>query len=196
MRAWSWGWAVGVVWVSASVAWAAPEGAPSKTAEPETPEEAAPEASEEWTPETPEEAAPNADAAPKAGMPASSKAGASASAKRGAPAAPKVSADEQLKLAEQHRKSGKRKEAIDAIDVGLAVAGLAAASPTRRSLLYLKGTLLLDMKDDAGSLAAYTELLKVAPNNATRVEVKKRVAILEQRVTTFLDIAVANGPAD
>lgn len=137
-------------------------------------------------------------AGPKAAGPATSKgpprAAAAkrtppAEAKRTLPDVAKVDPRERLKTAARHRKSGDREKALAAIEEGLAVA------PKDSGLLYLKCTLLFERNDDAGALAACEGFLEVSPRDAKRVEVEKIVTALKTKMTTFLEVTVANGPA-
>lgn len=123
--------------------------------------------------------------------------GGAAAAPRAAPpqapakaAAPKVNLQAQLRLAEQQFKDRQHKQALATIDAGL------DAAPKHLSLLYLKGTVLLDMPDYPGALAAFQAFVAISPPDARWAEAKKIIQMLIATKTTFLEVAVANGPAD
>jgi PEGA domain len=125
-------------------------------------------------------------------------AGAAAAAPGGSPpapapagaAAPKVDPQAQLKQAEQLFKDRQHKQALAAINEGL------AAAPKHLSLLYLKGTVLLDMTDYSGALAAFQAFVAISPPDARWAQAKKSIQMLIATKTTFLEVTVANGPAD
>ncbi|HWO26068.1 MAG TPA: PEGA domain-containing protein [Kofleriaceae bacterium] len=104
--------------------------------------------------------------------------------------APKVAAEEQLRLAEQHQRSGKYEEALSAIEAGLAVA------PKDDALLALKAEVLLRTNDEPNALDAYKALAKVLPPGAKKREVQKIISSLTTKLTTFVEVAITNGPAD
>lgn len=123
-------------------------------------------------------------------------AAAAAAAPGGLPPAPagaaalKVDPQAQLKRAERLFKDRQHQQALAAIDEGL------AAAPKQLSLLYLKGTVLLDMSDYAGALAAFQAFVAISPPDARWAEAKKSIQMLSATETTFLEVTVANGPAD
>jgi hypothetical protein len=104
-------------------------------------------------------------------------------------AAPKVDPQERHKVAEQQYKSGEYEKALATIAEGL------ASAPKDGPLLRLKGTVLLRM-DDPEALGAYQAFLAAGATGSEKVAAMKIVDILTQRRTTFLEITVANGPAD
>jgi len=105
-----------------------------------------------------------------------------------APAAPGRDASAQYKLAVQLHDSGEYDQALASIADGLAIA------PKDLPLLGLKGTLLLELRDYAGALAAYQAYLDAGAKGANRREAQKIVSNLRAVESTFLDIT-ANGPA-
>jgi hypothetical protein len=105
-------------------------------------------------------------------------------------AAPGPDPRAQLELADRLIKERKHQEALAAIDEGL------AGAPKDLALLYLKGAVLLDMADYPGALAAFQAFVAVSPRGARRAEAEKIVGLLLLSRTTFLEVQVANGPAD
>lgn len=115
---------------------------------------------------------------------------AAAAPKGNAPPPPKVEPQQQEQLAAKHVAAGEYEPALAAAEEGL------AAAPKHEALLYLKADVLLRMNDHPRALDAYEAFLKVARPGARQREAKKSVASLRRKVTTFLDITVAGGPAD
>jgi hypothetical protein len=107
-----------------------------------------------------------------------------------APAAPKVSAQAQYKAAVAEREGGNYQKALDLIEQGLGVA------PRDADLLGLKGAILLELRDYPGALAGYQAYLQVIGNSENRRQAQKIVDKLLAVQSTFLDITVANGPAE
>ena len=104
-------------------------------------------------------------------------------------ASPRVNLQDRYSLADQQFQRGEYERALATLAEGLAVA------PKDHSLLKLKGTVLLRM-GDPGALDAYQALLDAGVTGSERVAAKQIVDFLKPRVTTFLEIALANGPAD
>ena len=119
-------------------------------------------------------------------------AGAAAAApKGGAPApAPKVTAAGQYKAAAAAYGGGNYQKALELIEQGLAVA------PKDLKLLGLKGSVLLELRDYPTALAAYQAYLKAGPTGANQREAQKIVNSLLAVESTFLDLTLANGPAE
>jgi len=80
-------------------------------------------------------------------------------------------------------------KALVLVDEGLAIA------PKDLQLLGLKGTVLLKMRDYTGALAAYQAYLDAGASGANRREAQKIVNNLRAVKSTFVEIAIANGPA-
>jgi hypothetical protein len=117
-------------------------------------------------------------AAPKPGKPPP--------AKSGPPAPAKVDPRAQEKLAGGLRARGEHKQALAAIEEGLAVA------PQDRELLYLQCVVLIQLEDHARALTACEAFVAVSPDNAKREDAKRSVTVLKDRMQTFLEITVAN----
>lgn len=77
----------------------------------------------------------------------------------------------------------------------VAIEDALASAPNDPALLFLKGQVLVKLRDYAGALAAYEADLAAGATGATRREAEKIVGRLSVVKTTFLDIALANGPA-
>jgi len=108
---------------------------------------------------------------------------------RAAPCAAAGDARAKHKAAAQLHGHGDYAEALVCLDEGL------AAAPKDLALLGLKGTVLLELRDYAGALAAYQAYLDAGARGANRREAQKIVDSLRAVRSTFLDIALANGPA-
>jgi hypothetical protein len=104
-------------------------------------------------------------------------------------AAPKDDAREKYKQAARLAADDDNEKALAIIDQGLALA------PKDLKLLGLRGNVLLKMRDYAGALAAYQAYLDAGATGANRREAQKIVNNLRAVKSTFLDIALANGPA-
>jgi hypothetical protein len=104
-------------------------------------------------------------------------------------AAPRVNPQDRYELAEQQFRRGEHEQALATIAEGL------AAAPKDRPLLKLKGTVLLRM-DAPGVLDAYQALLDAGVTGSEKVAAEQIIDYLKPRGTTFLEITVANGPAD
>ncbi|HXT51749.1 MAG TPA: PEGA domain-containing protein [Thermoanaerobaculia bacterium] len=78
--------------------------------------------------------------------------------------------------------------------LGLVQQGLAAA-PRDLPLLWLRGVVLVKLRDYGGALEAYKAYLDAGPTGANRREAEKIVDNLRWAESTFLDVTVANGPA-
>ncbi|TMQ11269.1 MAG: PEGA domain-containing protein [Deltaproteobacteria bacterium] len=103
--------------------------------------------------------------------------------------APGSDALAKYKLAAQLEEGGNYEAALVRIEEGLAIA------PRDLALLGLKGTVLLKLRDYAGALAAYQVYLNAGAKGANRREAEKIVNNLRAVQSTFLDIALVNGPA-
>jgi hypothetical protein len=77
----------------------------------------------------------------------------------------------------------------------VAIEDALAGAPNDPAFLFLKGQVLVKLRDYAGALAAYEADLAAGATGATRREAEKIVGRLGVVTTTFLDITVANGPA-
>jgi len=115
---------------------------------------------------------------------------AAAAPKKATPAAAKVSAAAQYKAAAQQYSNGNYPKALELIEQGLAVA------PQDLKLLGLKGSVLLELRDYPAALAAYQAYLKAKPTGANQREAQKIVDNLLAVESTFLDLTLANGPAE
>jgi hypothetical protein len=104
-------------------------------------------------------------------------------------AAPAGDPRDKYKVAAQLDENGDGEKAIAVIDEGLALA------PRDLALLGLKGIVLLKLRDYSGALAAYQAYLDAGATGANRREAQKIVRDLSAVRSTFLDIALANGPA-
>jgi tetratricopeptide (TPR) repeat protein len=113
-----------------------------------------------------------------------------AAPKAGRVAAPRVGAQAQLKAAAAQYSNGNYQRALELIERGLAVA------PQDLGLLGLKGSVLLDLRDYLGALAAYEAYLKAGPTGQNQRQAQNIVKKLEAVKSTFLEITLANGPAD
>lgn len=121
--------------------------------------------------------------------PAAPKAGAAAPPKVSAPAAPKVSAPALYKAAAAAYGNGDYPQALSLIDQGLAVA------PKDLDLLWLKATLLLELRKYPEALAAFESLLAAGVKGARRREAEAIAQKLRAVRTTSLEITITNGPA-
>ncbi len=105
------------------------------------------------------------------------------------PAKAKAKAKAKASIAKQLVGAGSYDEALVAIDEGLALA------PGDLSLLSLRGSVLMAQHDLPGALAAYRAYLSAGATGAKKRQVEALVKELRPLDTTFLDITVANGPA-
>jgi len=105
-------------------------------------------------------------------------------------AAPQVSARAKYQIAVRLDDSGEYEKALVSIEEGLAVA------PKDLPLLGLKGAVLLKLHKYVHSLAAYQAYLDAGAAGADRREAQKIVDSLRPVQSTFLDISLANGPAE
>lgn len=115
---------------------------------------------------------------------------AAAAPKKPTPAAPKVGAAAQYKAAAAEYSNGNYAKALELIEQGLAVA------PNDLKLLGLKGSVLLELRDYPAALAAYQAYVKAAPPDRNRREAQNIVNNLLAVESTFLDVTLANGPAE
>lgn len=104
-------------------------------------------------------------------------------------AAPAADAATRYRHAAQLEESGDFEAALVSIEEGL------AAAPRDLSLLGLKGTVQLKLRDYAGALATYQLYLEAGARGANRREAEKIVESLRAVQSTFLDIAVTGSPA-
>jgi hypothetical protein len=112
-----------------------------------------------------------------------------AAAPSAAPAPHRPAAPAAYRSAVQLVAAGKYQQALSAIDDGL------AAAPTDLSLLGLKGSVLSELDDLAGALAAY----EAYRDNAVGAKRRRVLTIIDTLLpvkTTALEVALANGPAD
>ena len=107
-----------------------------------------------------------------------------------AQAAPRVDPHEKHKQAIALDDNGESEKALAVIDEGL------AASPKYLPLLRAKGDLLLKLRDYSGALAAYQRYIEAGATGAIARDVQNIIRSLSAVRTTFLDIEVANGPAE
>jgi hypothetical protein len=104
-------------------------------------------------------------------------------------AAPKPNAAAAYQRAAQLEQSGNYEVALVEIENGL------ASAPRDLALLGLKGTVLLKLHDYPGALATYQLYLDAGARGANRRDAEKIVDSLRDVQSTFLDIALASGPA-
>jgi hypothetical protein len=104
-------------------------------------------------------------------------------------AAPKVDVRQKYKAAAILVDSGEAEKALGVIEEGLALA------PKDLSLLKLKGTVLLTLRDYPGALAVYRAYLDASEPGANRRAAQKIIDDLDAVQSTFLDATLANGPA-
>jgi hypothetical protein len=105
-------------------------------------------------------------------------------------AAPRVDPNEKHRQAIALDDNGESEKALAVIDEGL------AATPKYLPLLRAKGDLLLKLRDYSGALAAYQRYIEAGATGAIARDVQNIIRSLSAVRTTFLDIQVANGPAD
>src|SRR4051812_29001105 len=105
------------------------------------------------------------------------------------PAKMKAKAKTKASAAKRLMSVGSYDEALVAIDEGLALA------PGDLSLLSLRGSVLMATHDLPGALTAYRAYLMAGATGAKKRQVEALVKELSPLDTTFLDITVANGPA-
>lgn len=109
----------------------------------------------------------------------------------GRPAAPvRVNAGAKYKEAVAEHASGNYARALELIAQGL------AAQPRRLELLRLRCEELLESRDYPRALEAYDAYLAAGPTGAAAREAKKIAEKLRVVKATFLEVTVANGPAD
>jgi PEGA domain len=108
-----------------------------------------------------------------------------ASAAAGDPA----DAHAKYRAAQQLVADGDNEKALTLVDEGLALA------PKDLQLLEVRGSLLLKTRDYEAALAAYQAYIAAGPTGANRRAALKIVASLDAVKSSFIDIAVANGPA-
>ena len=105
-------------------------------------------------------------------------------------AAPSAEAEQRYQLAAKLDDSGEYEKALGIIDQGL------AAAPKDLKLLGLKGSVLVKLRDYTDALAVYKLYLEAGATGANRRSAEKIVDNLQWVESTFLDVALANGPAD
>jgi len=105
-------------------------------------------------------------------------------------AGPRGDVRETYELAAQLDDDGEYEQALGLVEQGLAIA------PKDLELLGLKGTVLLKLRDYTRALAAYRAYLDAGVTGANRREAQKIVNSLGAVQSTFLQITLANGPAD
>lgn len=105
-------------------------------------------------------------------------------------AAPKVDARAKHRLAVRLDDRGEAEKALVVIEEGLAI------GPKDLPLLQLKGSVLLKLRDYTGALAAYQAFLDAGAKGANRRQAQQIVKDLGAVQSTFLDVTLANGPAD
>lgn len=115
--------------------------------------------------------------------------GAALAASAAALAAPGVDARDAYQRAARLDADGDAESALALIDKGL------AAAPKDLPLLGLKGAVLLKLRDYAGALAAYQAYLDAGATGANRRQAQQIVSNLAAVKSTFLDVALSNGPA-
>jgi hypothetical protein len=107
-----------------------------------------------------------------------------------AAAAPAANPREKYQLAKQLDQSGEPEKALAAIDEGL------AAAPRDLALLDLKGTILLNVREYTGALAAYQALLDAGATGFKRRQAEKIVHDLSAVRSTSLELDVSGGVGD
>jgi len=108
-------------------------------------------------------------------------------------AASQVDAGAKCQDAARLDDNGDPEKALAAIEEGLA---LAPEKKPLQCLLELKGRILLKLRDYPGSLAAYRAYDGTGVGGANGRELQKIIKNLEAAKSTFLDLTLANGPAD
>jgi hypothetical protein len=105
-------------------------------------------------------------------------------------------ADAQINVGEQYQRAtklledGEHEQALELIDRAL------VAAPKELGLLRLKGAVMIKLHDYLGALAAHQAYLDAGAVGANRREAQKIVDSLLAAKSTFLEISLANGPAD
>jgi hypothetical protein len=112
-----------------------------------------------------------------------------AAPKPAAPTTPKVDARSKYQEAVKLSDQGEPEKALAAIEEGLALA------PQDRPLLALQRTVLLNLRDYAGALAAYQAYVDTGLKGATLRAAMKIIGDLEAVKSTSLDITLASGAA-
>jgi hypothetical protein len=105
-----------------------------------------------------------------------------------AASAPGATALDKYNTAGQEVSTGNMGQALVTIDEGLAIA------PRHLRLLGLKGQVQFTLRDYAGALTTYLEYLDAGPIGENKRKAQDIVLVL--RTAGFLDITLANGPAD
>lgn len=105
-------------------------------------------------------------------------------------AAPRASAAARYREAVEARGAGDYARALELIAQGLAI------EARNRDLLRLRGEVLLEAREYPRALEAYEAFLAAGPTGAAAREAKKIAEKLRVVKSTFLEITVANGPAD
>lgn len=109
--------------------------------------------------------------------------------KPAAPSAPKVDARSKYREAVKLSDQGEPDKALAAIEEGLAIA------PKDPQLLGLQRTVLLNLRDYAGALAAYQAYVDTGLKGATLRAALKIIGDLEAVKTTSLEVTLASGAA-
>jgi hypothetical protein len=112
-----------------------------------------------------------------------------AAPKAGAPAAPKVSAQALYNAAQAQYGNGDYPRALSLIDQGLALA------PKNLDLLWLKATMLLELRKYSEALVAYNALLAAGVTGYRGQQAVQIAQKLRAVPSTFLEVTITNGPA-
>ncbi|HWO26064.1 MAG TPA: PEGA domain-containing protein [Kofleriaceae bacterium] len=107
-----------------------------------------------------------------------------------AAAGPEAGLDQQYQQAARLDDSGEHEKALELVNQGL------ASAPNDLRLLGLKGAVLIKLRDYVGALAAHQAYLAAGATGANRREAQRIVDSLLAVKSTFLEITLANGPAD
>ncbi len=113
-----------------------------------------------------------------------------AALREASPAASTRGTRTQYEAAATQYGNGDYEQALEQIEQGL------AAAPKDLKLLSLKGTVLLELRDYAGALAAYRAYLEAGPRGPDRRRARKIIGHLLAAEPTFLEVRVANEPAE
>ena len=116
-------------------------------------------------------------------------------APKAGPAAPKPTARQLFAQAQQAHDGGDYEKARTLVDQGLAAPPKELTKDLKLKLLGLRGAVLLKLRDYPAALAAYQAYRDASPP-ANRREAQKIIDNLGAVSTTFVDVTVANGPAD